>query len=206
MRRHWQARSGSRDLTLVFAGWGLGAVSFAGLRGDEDVLILDDYTRLDDLVPETADYDNVRMLAYSFGVASAAHWLGVSGLRPTCLIGVNGTLFPSDATKGIAPAIIAATADGLDPARFAQFCRRAGLVGPVPHIDLASTQTELGAIARRGSAPQIAFDRIWISQRDRIIPTKAQKTAWQSQVERVRHLDAPHHPFAVGQSWQDWFL
>lgn len=205
MRRHWLARNGGPQLTLVFGGWGLGAAPFAGLTGTEDVLVIDDYTTLDAPLLETAQYDHIRLLAYSFGVAAAAHWLSAYKLPLQRLVAVNGTLYPVDKTRGIAPEIITATADGLSAARFAQFCRRAGHALPAPHIDVAMAKTELRAIAQRGPAPPTAFERIWISQQDRIIPARAQEAAWQAQAGAVRRLRAAHQPFAAGQSWQDWF-
>ncbi|PWE32960.1 DUF452 domain-containing protein [Maritimibacter sp. 55A14] len=205
MRHHWLARAGRAELTLVFAGWGLGPMPFAGLAGAGDVLVVDDYTALDDPLPQTAAYDGVRLLAYSFGVAAAGHWLSASGLRPVRLAAVNGTLFPADERKGIAPEIVTATADGLSTASFARFCRRAGHKGPVPAIDMAAAQAELRAIADRGPAPETRFDRVWISAQDRIVPASAQEAAWRDHAEAIRRIPASHQPFAPDQHWQEWF-
>lgn len=205
MRRHWLARQGGSELTLVFGGWALGPSPFVVLADGVDVLVVDDYRDLSDDLPETADYDSVRMLAYSFGVASAAHWLGGRSLRPTRCVAVNGTLFPADAERGIAPEMVAATADGLTEASFARFCRRAGLAGDVPTLDIPAAQAELRNIAARGPAPGFEFDRVWIASRDRIIPTAAQEAAWAHIPQAIRRMDGPHVPFAKGQSWEAWF-
>ena len=205
MRRHWLARDGSDELTLVFAGWGLGAAPFAGLIGATDVLVVDDYTTLDDPLPEVAGYARLRLLAYSFGVASAAHWLARFEHRPTQLVAVNGTLHPADPQRGIAPETVAATANGLSSESFARFCRRAGKIGPAPVIDHGAAAVELRAIAARGTAPTLPFDRIWISDADLIIPTAAQTLAWQDQAEAVQRIPGGHMPFRPGQSWQEWF-
>ena len=205
MRRHWLARQGGADLTLVFGGWALGPAPFAELSGGGDVLVVDDFRDLADDLPEIAEYDQARMLAYSFGVASAAHWLAGKTLRPSHRVAVNGTLFPADAERGIAPDMVAATADGLTKASFARFCRRAGLNGPPPDLDIPTAQAELRSIAARGPALEMEFDRIWISTRDRIIPTGAQQAAWASVPHAVRSIDGPHVPFSAGQSWEAWF-
>lgn len=205
MRKLWLDRQGGANLTLVFGGWGLGPAPFAALAGAGDVLFVDDYRDLSDPLPEIGAYERVRLLAYSFGVASAAHWLAGAGVTPEQSVAVNGTLFPADERRGIAPDIVAATADGLTPASFARFCRRAGLSGPPPELDISAAQAELRTIADRGPAPDTRFDRIWISARDRIIPAAAQETAWAGQSGVVRRLDAPHVPFGDGQSWKGWF-
>lgn len=204
MRRHWLTRNGGAQLTLVFGGWALGPAPFAGLVGATDVLVVDDYRGLDDALPETGDYATVRLLAYSFGVASAAHWLAGHGLTCARKVAVNGTLFPADADRGIAPEIVAATADGLSAASFARFCRRAGLDGRAPEIDFAAAAEELRTIAARRPAPDPGFDRVWISASDRIVPTVAQEMAW-GQSDTVRRIPGPHQPFAAGQTWAEWF-
>lgn len=204
MNRHWIRRAGSARLLLVFAGWGLGPAPFLGLRGDDDVLVVDDYTRLDDSLSETLDYDRTALLGFSFGVVSAAHWIAETGFRTERRIAVNGTLFPADETRGIPPAMVEATLNGLTAASFAAFCRRAGHGGGGASIRIGQAQQDLRAIVARGAAPPTRFDRIWISERDRIVPPAAQKTAWQDQAAAIRMRAAPHQPFRAGQSWQEW--
>ncbi|WP_170773170.1 pimeloyl-ACP methyl esterase BioG family protein [Ruegeria lacuscaerulensis] len=202
MKAVWLSHSGVENLTLVFGGWALGPAPFAELEGGGDVLFVDDYTQLDAELPELADYDRLDVLAFSFGVASAVHWLEGAGVNPDRLVAVSGTLFPADAEKGIAPDMINATADNLSAASFAKFCRRAGFEGPAPQIDIHAAQAELRAILQRGPALARRFDRVWIPHQDRIIPTKAQEAAWQSSA--IRRIDGPHVPFRAGQSWAEW--
>lgn len=204
MRRQWLTRSGRSDLILVFGGWALGAGPFRKLAGAEDVLLVDDYTRLDDPLPELAHHDRVDLLAFSFGVASAAHWLAMTGFRPARLVAVSGTLSPADAEHGIAPEIIRATADHLCTDSFAKFCRRAGLEDEAPAIDIGAARAELFAVIQRGPAPEQIFDRIWIPERDRIVPTHAQEAAWRQQRGAVKRVPGGHVPFRSGQSWAEW--
>ncbi|WP_300514702.1 pimeloyl-ACP methyl esterase BioG family protein [Aliiroseovarius sp.] len=203
MQRQWLARTGTSDLILVFAGWALGAAPFAGLVGEEDVLLVQDYTTLD-AVPGLAGYDRVSLLAYSFGAVSAAHWLAQTGAQVQRRVAVAGTLYPADADKGIAPETVRLTAESLTSASFAKFCRRAGLDGPAPNIDIDAARDELLAIADRGPAPDPGFDRVWIPARDRIIPTRAQKLAWAGHAG-LREVDGGHVPFRPGQRWEGWF-
>ncbi len=205
MRTRWLALEGGAELTLVFGGWALGAAPFATLKGATDVLFVDDYRDLADDLIQTRDYDQVRLLGFSFGVASAAHWLADSSLSLSHSVAVNGTLYPADEERGIAPDLVEATASGLSTPSFARFCRRAGLEGPPPDLDIARARAELRCIVDRGSAPAIAFDRVWISSNDRVIPSSAQEAAWAAQPETVRRIEGPHVPFTKGQSWGAWF-
>lgn len=204
MKHQWLAQSDDSRLTLVFGGWALGAVPFRGLTGGGSVLLVDDYTRLDDPLPDLAGFDRVEMLAFSFGVASAAHWLASTGFRPDRLVAVSGTLHPACADRGIAPDIVRATADQLSSASFIKFCRRAGLSADIPELDIEQARKELHAVVERGSAPDPGFDRVWISERDRIIPSNAQRAAWAATPDVVRGVAAPHVPFEPGQSWAEW--
>jgi len=204
MRRQWLSRSGTEDLLLIFGGWALGAAPFSGLAGDSDVLFVDDYTHLDDPLEDLAHYDRITLLAFSFGVASAGHWLSQSGFRPDRIIAVSGTLSPADAEHGIAPEMIRATADHLSPESFAKFCHRAGLDGPIPQIDVDAARAELYAVIERGPAPEQQFDRIWIPQKDRVVPTRAQQAAWAAQQQAVHSIPSPHIPFRNGQDWREW--
>ena len=204
MRREWLQRVGTGELTLVFGGWGLGVSPFAGMTGAGDVLFVEDYTLLDDPVAEVSGYDHVALLAYSFGVASAVHWMTEHGVQPDRKVAVNGTLYPADKDRGIAPEVVEATIAGLSEQSFAGFCRRAGVKGSVPEINVTAAQAELRMIMARGNAPDVSFDRVWIADRDRIIPTKAQERAWHGQEAVVRRISAPHQPFAPEQSWQEW--
>ena len=206
MNRHWLSRKGTPDLILIFGGWGLGPGPFKGIAGAGDVLFVDGYTRLDDPQLELAQYDHVDLIAFSFGVASAAHWMHMKEFQARRRVAVSGTLTPADPDRGIAPETIRATAEQLTAESFAKFCRRAGLGGTAPEIDIAAARQELYAVIERGPAPDPGFDRIWIPQRDRIIPTKAQEAAWAEHGQAVRAIPGPHIPFHSGQNWAEWLV
>lgn len=204
MKHQWLAQTGTNELILVFGGWALGAAPFVELFGDQDVLLVDGYTTLDTNLPDLTSYGHISLIAFSFGVASAVHWLRETGFIPNRLIAVSGTFSPADATHGIAPAMIRATAENLTPSSFAKFCRRAGLEPPAPALDVEAAKAELLAVIQRGPAPTMKFDRIWVPDQDRIIPTQAQHAAWATQQQAIRSLPGPHVPFRKGQTWAEW--
>lgn len=204
MKTQWLSRKGRDVLILVFGGWTLGPRPFQGLSGAQDVLFVEDYRELDDPLPDLNAFDQIVLMAFSFGVASAAHWMNMTGFRPVRCVAVSGTLFPADEKRGIPPERVRATANGLTKQNFAKFCLRAGLEGPTPYIDIEVAQAELLAVIGRGPAPVTRFDRIWIPQKDRIIPATAQEAAWAGQHAAIRHVPGPHVPFRAGQSWAEW--
>ncbi|WP_298850251.1 DUF452 family protein [uncultured Ruegeria sp.] len=204
MISRWLAQSDESTLTLVFGGWALGAAPFHGLTGGGNVLLVENYTSLDGPLPDLDQFDRIDLLAFSFGVASAAHWLTHTKFRPDRLVAVSGTLHPACTERGIAPEMIRATADQLSSVNFAKFCRRAGLSAEFPGLDIQHAQKELHAVIQRGSAPDPGFDRVWIPARDRVIPTKSQEAAWASASDMIKRVAGPHVPFRPGQSWEEW--
>lgn len=199
----WLRRSGARELVVIFGGWALGPAPFTHLAGDCDVLFLDDWRALPPRDPAPfADYAASTLLAFSFGVAAAGHWLAARGQDPfTRKIAVNGTLSPASETCGIAPDRVRATAEQLSPQSLARFAERAGATPPEAP-DLAALRDELQVVIARGPAPDPRFDRILLSRRDRIFPPRAMARAWQGH-PAIREIDAPHSPFAQWSSWSE---
>lgn len=204
MRSEWLQRTGSQKAIVVFGGWALGSAPFAALQGDADVLFVEDWRDLDGDLPDLGAYQSRALIAFSFGVAAAGHWLAANGDPFDRKVAVNGTLDPVSAVYGIPPDMVEATASALSESSFSGFCRRAG-VKPAPAIDVEARRAELRAVAQRGMGPATRFDRIWLSRKDRIFPAAALQSAWADQSAAVRWLDAaPHAPFEVGQTWAEW--
>ncbi len=202
MRAEWLQHRGAEGLIVVFGGWALSPAPFAHLTGEDDVLFAQDWRDLDHDLPEYAGYDRCLLLAHSFGVAAAGHWLASPGRRDPFQrkIAVNGTLFPCDPQRGIPPDLVRATAENLSPANLHRFCARAGSTPPSAP-DLPALQAELMAVLARGPAPQLRFDRIWLGRQDRIFPPEALAQGFADQAEAIRWLDHGHTPFGL---WQDW--
>ncbi|WP_293574345.1 pimeloyl-ACP methyl esterase BioG family protein [Phaeobacter sp.] len=202
MEMRWLKRTNAAEAIVVFGGWAIGPDVFAHLTGAQDLLFVSDYRDLDAALPDLSGYSHVSLLAWSFGVASYAHWQQGKADPFARKVAVNGTLIPVDGTFGIPPEVMTQTAETLTNARFATFLRRAfNAPQPPMSIDVAARQQELYAVAARGPAPMVAFDRVWISGRDRIFTADNQRAAWAD--APVRDLpNAAHAPFAEFDSWQ----
>lgn len=202
MRWEWLQQTGSPDVIVVFGGWALGPSPFAALEGSQDVLFVEDWRDLDVDLPDLSAYQRRFLIAFSFGVAAAGHWLAAHALSFDRKVAVNGTLEPVSSDYGISPDMVEATAAGLNATSFAGFCRRAG-VKSAPKIDVDARQEELRSVARRGATPKTQFDKVWLSRKDRIFPAASFEAAWAD--APVSWLpDAPHAPFAAMPTWQDW--
>lgn len=198
----WLRQGGADQVVVVFGGWGVGPSAFEHLGGAQDVLFVDDYRDLVADLPDLSGYARRNLVAWSFGVASYAHWqLG----RPDPFqrkIALSGALTPVHRTTGIPPSIFRATLDALSLETYQDFLTRAfGCAQPHAAIDVVARRDELAAVAARGDAPATSFDRIWIGNADKIFPPANLTRAWSGQA--VRHVDAPHACFMAQTSWDE---
>ncbi|GAB5435887.1 pimeloyl-ACP methyl esterase BioG family protein [Falsiruegeria mediterranea] len=205
MQVEWLQHSGTADeVTVIFGGWALGPTPFAHLQGPQDVLFVQDYRDLSTTLPDLGCYARTTLLAYSFGVASYAHWQASNPDPFDIKIAVNGTLTPVNRTTGIPPVAMEKTIETLSPQAYQVFLARCfGGKQDRAEIDVEARKAELIAIGERGDAPAVQFDHIWISTKDKIMPPANQLRGWQGQSEHVTQIDAPHVPFARWSTWQE---
>lgn len=199
--------SKSHRLLLIFAGWGMDPQPFRHLTANGyDIAVAFDHRSsecadLNKLLPR---YNEICLLAWSFGVAATANFIRNHPELPiTATAAVNGTLFPVDDTKGIPRAIFNGTLNSLNERTLAKFDRR--MCGSAerlsaynavhPRRDINELADELRAIDSLPTANQMddAFDIVYIGSSDNIIPTANQLNAWSSH-PCVKNIDAPHLP------------
>jgi len=187
---------------VIFGGWAVGPDVFQHLSGEGDLCFAHDYTALGQELPDLSGYDRVSLVAWSFGVASYAHWQAGRADPFSRKVAVNGSLTPVSRETGIPPAVMAKTIDTISPEGFRIFLKRVfDVPPPAVEFDVGLRRAELLSVQARGDAPAVRFDRVWISERDRIFPPANLLRAWKGQPTRL--IDAPHAPFAKFQSWNE---
>lgn len=203
MQSVWLKHNGHSDLIVIFGGWALGAEMFRHLAGPGDVLFVDDYRDLDGL-PDLSNYQHRTAVAYSFGVAAFAHLDASVRDQFDRSVAINGSPAPVDRRLGIPPVVFQKTLDGLSQASFQSFAALCyGESQPNLEFDVAARAAELATVQQRGAADCPTFDRIWISQKDRIFPPANLARAFGGQEDVIRSIDAPHVPFTAWDSWQE---
>lgn len=193
-----------KRLILLFAGWAMDENPFRGLRHTAyDIAVAYDYRSLDcRQEAELKAYDEICVLAWSFGVINAALFIEHHSHLPiTAKIAVNGTLHPIDNALGIPEAIFNGTLDGLSPATLNRFYRRVcgsatamqSLKANMPQRDIRELADELRAIAALPHRPDLtsAWDMVYIASSDMIIPTANQIKAWEGH-HGVRIVEGAH--------------
>ena len=195
-----------RRLILIYAGWAMDWRPFRGLAAHGyDIAVVWDYREL------TADwsrilsrYDEVCLLAWSFGVFAASVTMHELLPHITKRIAVNGTLAPIDAVKGINPDIFAATLEGMSPNNLRRFYRSMFLTkeqydafranAPKRDIDEAIAELEAFETHTIFHAPQVEeWDLAIISEHDRIFMPQAQLAAWHGRTN-IRRMATGHMP------------
>ncbi len=194
---------GNQRLLLFFAGWGMdNHLLDAPYEGDTDYCICYDYTDLSFDYSRLAHYTHIELYAWSMGVWVAAHTLQGRGLPIVDSCAINGTHYPIDEERGIAPAIFEATLAGVSEGGMKRFNRRmCGSMLPhftahAPQRTIESLHTELAAIQQAVTshpAPTMQWERVIIGENDRIFLPENQRNAWQDSpytvVDEAHYLD-----------------
>lgn len=204
-----------RRALLYFSGWGFPADTLGVSAPGYDVYVVWDYTDSgeDAIDPDSlvADYDEVVVVAWSFGVRVAADYLTGCRARVTRTIAVNGTEAHVDDGRGIPHAIFDGTLRGLSAQTFYKFMQRAcgssaasreyfNQIKPlVREADMESLGTELALFGRTAPlAGGYSWSVVLIGECDRIFPPDNQRRAWAANTD-VRTLPGADHYIPFGE-------
>lgn len=210
----------NQKLLLFFHGWGghPQMMHHLTLSDDYDLLICYDY-RNDELPQEIVtlitQYQEINVVAWSFGVWMAAYTCQRYNFPITSAIAYNGTLYPVDEQFGIAPHIAHATLEQLTETSLKKFRRRmmGGLDGlkklsehpqnlrPADELygELEALYTHFAEL----KVPYHFYQSAVIGSHDMIFPAKAQLTAWQKDKAEIANIEAPHYCFAHFTQWEE---
>lgn len=196
--------AGASRLVLLFAGWGmsprpLGSVAMPGY----DIAVVWDYRDMSaPWLEEVTRYDEVVIMAWSYGIHAAARFMHAHPELPvTARIAVNGTRFTADDTMGIPRDIFRATLEGLSERSVMKFNMRMcggaaaykAFAPNAPERSIDDLREELQTFDT-GPAPRLMWDKAFISDSDAIIPPGNQRTVWRDEAAEIISLDGPHLP------------
>ncbi len=222
MKTVWLRKEGAEKLLLFFNGWGmdarLGTHLFSESLSEEfscDLLLCYDYRSpvlATEVMVDLACYNDITIIAWSFGVWVAQH----TALPPiTRAIAINGTLYPVNAEKGIAPEVFLATLSGWSEESRQRFNRRmcgssealALFSTMLPDRTAADQKEELmllkESVQAAGSTSAVwSYDHAIIGGRDLVFPAQQQYQAWKG-VPQTVISDMPHFPFLHFRNLQE---
>lgn len=209
----------SEELILLFCGWGMDEKPFSPLNSSADVLFFYDYADLEEIkslnksgIALPKKYKKISLVAFSYGVFVAAL---LSDLLPKMdlTVAVNGTLSPVDNKFGIPEKIFKLTLENMTELTALKF--REKLFSSKEHLslfnknlpnrDMISSKTELADLKRYFSDNKgidFKYDKVFISEHDRIMPSNNQKNFW-TQGENVHTIDAGHFLFYAFEDFDE---
>ena len=223
--------SPTKELTLFFAGWGMDETPFSNIKSsNNDVIIVYDYrfnngdfTMLESLLKP---YTSINVIAWSMGVWGATKaFANMPSLisRVKSSLAINGTLIPTDSSRGIPLEIYNKTIDNLPqglPSFNLRMCGGRGALAEYNNIaskrDSEEIISELKEIRDNALTPEcinelknsIVWNRVIIADRDLIIPTANQDSFWKGYREQnnknliIELTEGPHYLFNRWNSWE----
>ncbi len=206
----------NNKLILFFNGWGMDENVVKHLDcEDYDVLMFYDYNTLDtDFDFNSLNiYSEKNLIAWSMGVMVASFLATL--IRPLGTfshqgrrICINGTLKPIDEKFGIHPKIYDLTIKGFNEKGRERFiksmfdvqCELTPHPNPLPEEREINNQlSELIALKNYTADDSLKYNRILISDNDKIIPTKSQVAFWGIEP----NLKGGHCPFFQFSKWSE---
>lgn len=178
---------------------------FSPIKSSADILFFYDYADLGlDFKIDFGNYKKITLIAFSYGVFMAA-LLKNSLPQIDLKIAVNGTLSPVDDEFGIPEKIFRLTLENMTEFTALKF--REKLFSSKEHLsifnknlpnrDMQSSKAELSALKGyflSNKNLDFDYDKVLISESDRIIPAKNQKAFWQN-YKNVHTVDSGHFLF-----------
>lgn len=200
MEYKWLNRDNNKNLIIFFNGWGMDESVVKHLEPEEyDVLMFYDYNNLetDFDISTIKKYKQRYLIAWSMGVMIGS----LFPIEYNSKIAINGTLKPIDAKYGINPKIYDLTINGFNEESCKKFIRNMFETDVNLTIgrEFENQKTELVAIKNYIAKDNFEYNKIFISENDKIIPTKNQINYWNKQ----QNLKGGHCPFFSFKKWSE---
>lgn len=199
----------SEDLIIFFCGWGMDETPFSILRSSCDILFVYDYTTPDFPKFDFEKYKTIYKLSFSYGVYAGAIAQLPSTLEIQKSVAINGTLMPVDDLYGV-PLRQFELTEKMDSQSVVKFRERLfGGAKAKEHFEIfennlpqrsakSCTDELLGmkSYVPKMTPSDIKFDKIYIAEYDRCVPSRNQKNFWKkADVSNIIKLETGHFPF-----------
>ncbi len=213
MKTKWLQKDHGRKLIIFFTGWGMDEQPISHMKAEGfDLLMFYDYRDNSvqlDLDELCSAYDSTALVAWSLGVAAAAHVCGDVASRLETALAVNGTLYPAHSELGIPEPVFDGTIEGLSEESLVRFFRRmcgssaahSRFMEKRPLRNLADIDEELRTLRDLTPCENSVFTQALVGTGDRIVPPGNQSNCWRRMGVSFTEVRMPHFPFFEYQSW-----
>jgi biotin synthesis protein BioG len=200
MKYKWLQKNNNTKLIIFFNGWGMDETVVSHLEpANYDVLMFYDYNSLETNFDfkQFANYSEKYLVAWSMGVMIATNF----EINYNSTTAINGTLEPIHEKFGIHPKIYDLTIQGFNENGRKRFLK--SIFDTNCNIavqrDISEQKTELVAIKNYKANKNFKYNKIYISDNDKIIPTKNQIAYW----NKDTNIQSPHCPFPLFKTWEE---
>ena len=199
MKYKWLNKENNKKLIIFFNVWGMDECVVEHLEpGDYDVIMLYDYNSLEFDFSFVQKYSEKYLIAWSMGVMCASNF----DIEYNSSTAINGTLKPIDNSFGIPERIYDLTLNNLSPASSKKFIRnmfKEAVEFPKINREFDNIKKELEALRMYNANLNFKYNRVIISNEDKIIPTKNQLAFWNV----LPNVDSGHCPFFKYKKWSE---
>lgn len=201
MKYKWLNINQNNKVIVFFNGWGMDKSVVHHLDfSDYDVLMFYDYNNLDTNFDFNSldKYKNKSLIAWSMGVMVAT----LFNQKYTSATAINGTLKPIDNEFGIPQRIYDLTIKGFNEKgaqRFIKSMFNENIELPQISRDIENLKSELSALKNYTANSNFKYNRIILSDNDKIIPTKNQIAFWRIEP----NISSGHCPFMLFKKWEE---
>ena len=201
MKYKWLNINQNNKVIVFFNGWGMDeSVVYHLDFSDYDVLMFYDYNNLDTNFDFNSldKYKNKSLIAWSMGVMVAT----LFNQKYTSATAINGTLKPIDNKFGIPQRIYDLTIKGFNEKgaqRFIKSMFNENIELPQISRDIENQKSELSALKNYTANSNFKYNRIILSDNDKIIPTKNQIAFGVIET----NISSGHCPFMLFKKWEE---
>lgn len=212
MKYKWLNKQNNSRLIIFFNGLGMDENAVKHLNTEDyDVVMFYDYNNLETNFDFSVlnNYAEKNLIAWSMGVMVATNFFSTPHTYPlpqgarelSGATAINGTLTPIDTKFGINPKIYNLTIRGFDSEKFVlNMLENVELANDIkPNREAENQKNELIAIKNYSAKEGFEYNKILISDNDKIIPTKSQCAYWNIEA----NLTSGHYPFHLFKKWSE---
>lgn len=199
MKYKWLHCNNNNKLIVFFNGWGMDESVVEHLNPtDFDIIMFYDYNTLDIDTEIISHYKEKHLIAWSMGVMTAT----LFNIDYKSKTAINGTLKPIDNKFGIPTKIYDLTLKNFSPDGAKKFIQN--MFSEPRELtcikrEFENQKQELEALKNYQANTDFKYDRIIISDNDKIIPTKNQCVYWNLEP----NVRSGHCPFYLFKNWEE---
>ena len=200
----WIKKENKTKCIVFFCGWSLDYSCISHLKIDTefDFLFLNNYSHLNWKDQLVQSYEEVYIIAWSFGVWVASQVI-VKTKNIVKKIAINGTETPIDTQKGISERLLNLTLNNWNETNRLFFNKKIGVISSERTLESQKKELQFLIQTSKNNSPKyINWDYIYISEKDTIFTKQNQINYWQSSNNnKFIFLNTLHSPFKDINNW-----